>query len=272
MFVKNDKVQQDSFFDDIISQLPESRRKTALKSIEYCFHEEVFMKIDEEKFSCLYSDVASRPNSPVNHLVAALILRTLKGWTFAELFSNLDFNVLTRMALGIYDLQTEFFSPVTIFNFQNRLDLHYKKSGVNLFEEVFDQLTARQIKKYGVKTGIQRTDSFQLMSNIAKYSRLRLIIEVLRRHSRVHSKEDKDIVGELLSPYIKAASSEKYCYERNDEQLPSKLTELAEIYQKLHQILPEYLKGEHAFKVFERLYHEQFHVDDQGKIHVKEGK
>ena len=272
MFVKNDKEQQGCFFNDIISQLPEAKRKMAVNSIEHSFHEEVFLNIDEEKFSCLYSEIASRPNSPVNYLVAALILRTLKGWTFAELFTNLDFNVLTRMALGIYDFEVSTFSPVTIFNFQNRLLLHYTKSGENLFELVFNQLTVQQLKKYGVKTGIQRTDSFQLMSNISKYSRLRLIIEVLRRLCRVLSENDKELVGELLSPYTKASSSEKYCYELDDEQLPKQLSELAEIYQKLYENLPSSVKDNQAFKVFERLYHEQFHVDDQGTIHVREGK
>ena len=213
MFVKNDKLEQGSFLNDVLVQLPKAKRKLAINSIEARFHDEVYLKIDEDKFSHLYSDVASRPNTPVNYLVAALILRTLKGWTFAELFRDLDFNILTRMALGIYDLETIPFSEVTIFNFQNRLLTHFNDTDENLLETVFNQLTGHQLKKYKVKTGIQRTDSFQLMSNIAKYSRLRLIIEVLRRLCRKLSSEDKNSIGDKLDPYIKATSSDKYYHK-----------------------------------------------------------
>ena len=269
MFVKNDKLQQGCFTNDVLVQLSEAKRKTAINSIEARFHDEIFLNIDEGKFAHLYSEVASRPNTPVNYLVAALILRTLKGWTFAELFRDLDFNILTRMALGIYDLEMVPFSEVTIFNFQNRLLTHFNDSGENLFETVFDQLTDYQLKTYKVKTGIQRTDSFQLMSNIAKYSRLRLIIEVLRRLCRTLSEEDKDSIGEKLIPYIKASSSEKFCYELNDEHLPNKLIELAEIYHELHKTLPDSVKEKPEFNIFESVYHEQFRIDEQGEVHVK---
>ena len=269
MFLKNDQLQQGCFSTDVLVQLSEGQRKTATTSIESRFHDEVFLRIDEDKFAHLYSDVASRPNTPVNYLVGALILRTLKGWTFVELFRDLNFNILTRMALGIYDLKTIAFSEGTIFNFQNRLLMHYNDTGENLFETVFDQLTAYQLKTYKVKTGIQRTDSFQLMSNIAKYSRLRLIIEVLRRLCRKLSKGDKALIGEKLIPYIKASSSDKYCYELNDTNLPNELIELAEIYHELYQVLPDTAKEHLEFKLFERVYREQFRIDDQGDIHVK---
>ena len=141
MFVKNNKLRQGCFLNDVLIQLPEAKRKSAINSIEASFHAEVFLKIDEDLFAHLYSDVASRPNSPVNYLVASLILRTLKGWTFAELFRDLDFNILTRMALGIYDLEVVPFSAVTIFNFQNRLHTHFSDTGENLIATVFDQLT-----------------------------------------------------------------------------------------------------------------------------------
>lgn len=61
MFVKNDKAHQGSFFNDVISQLSEAKKKVALNSVEFCFHDEVFLKINEDDFSILYSNVVSRP-------------------------------------------------------------------------------------------------------------------------------------------------------------------------------------------------------------------
>lgn len=45
------------------------------------FAEDVFPAIDEERFACLHSDKASRPNSPVNVIVGALIIQALFGYS-----------------------------------------------------------------------------------------------------------------------------------------------------------------------------------------------
>lgn len=92
---------------------------------------------------------------------------------------------------------------------------------------------------------------------------------VLRRLCRVLSETDKKALDDLLNPYIKASSHEKYCYELNDEQVPNKLIELAKIYPPLCDKLPDTLKEKQAFKLFERVYYEQFTLDDKGKTHVK---
>ena len=39
------------------------------------FADEIFPAIDEKRFSVLYSDKASRPNTPVNVIVSALIIK-----------------------------------------------------------------------------------------------------------------------------------------------------------------------------------------------------
>lgn len=41
------------------------------------FADEIFPAIDEKRFSVLYSDKASRPNTPVNVIVSALIIKEL---------------------------------------------------------------------------------------------------------------------------------------------------------------------------------------------------
>ena len=74
-FREND-TQQLSFFSSL-SGLTE-REKTALdRSWAKVFADDIFPSIDEERFRCLYSDKASRPNSPVNVIIGALILKEL---------------------------------------------------------------------------------------------------------------------------------------------------------------------------------------------------
>lgn len=84
---------------------PKSLQKEASESEEHYFYEVIFSNIDESRFSVLYSDNASRPNSAVNCMVASLIFQYRKTWTYTELFNNLRFNILTRLALGLDDLK-----------------------------------------------------------------------------------------------------------------------------------------------------------------------
>ena len=95
-------------------------------------------------------------------------------WSYEELFNQIEFNILTKLALGLDSIEYHPFSPATIFNFQNRLTAHFCKTGENLLENVFDKLTDKQLKALKIKTDIQRTDSFAASSNIRNYSRLQL--------------------------------------------------------------------------------------------------
>jgi hypothetical protein len=53
----------------------------------------VFCRIDEEIFAPLYSEEASRPNTPVNVLVGLEVLKSGFGWSDEELCEQLGFNL-----------------------------------------------------------------------------------------------------------------------------------------------------------------------------------
>lgn len=63
--------------DDSFMTLTERERKALEKSWAKIFADEIFPAIDEERFSVLYSDKASRPNAPVNVIIGALIIKEL---------------------------------------------------------------------------------------------------------------------------------------------------------------------------------------------------
>lgn len=149
------------------------------------FYQDIFTVIDKSLFSVLFSDKKSRPNTPANQLVDAMILKHLYNWSFKELFTYLNFNILTWHALGVHCIDESIFREASIFNFQIKLTKHYQSTGVNLIEMVFCQLTRLQIQLFEVNTSTQRGDSLSVGSNIVDYSRLRLLVEVLKRLCRV---------------------------------------------------------------------------------------
>jgi len=269
MFRKNTSHLQPSLFG-IESQLPESKLKKLRKSREYSFYSLVFREINEEDFSVLYCDNSSRPNAPVNSLVASIILLYDNKWTVENLFDRIDFDLLTRTALGLDTLDQTPFCPATFFNFQNRLLSHFVATGQNLIEGVFDSLTHEQLKTLKIKTNIQRSDSFMAMSNIRNYSRTQLLIEMLLRLYRVLSDNDKAKFKELLAPYTKQSSG-KYIYRMDRDSLPHEQEKLAKLYHTLYHALKDKYKDIEVFSIFERVYTEHFTVVDE-RITIKDNK
>ena len=65
MFRENKRYQQVSLFGTLY-QLPTGVKKILDKSWAPAFRKLIFEKIDEKRYAGLYSEVASRPNFPVN--------------------------------------------------------------------------------------------------------------------------------------------------------------------------------------------------------------
>lgn len=269
MFRKNTSHLQSSLFG-IESQLSEAKLKKLKKSKEYDFYRLVFCQINEGDFSVLYSDTSSRPNAPVNSLVASIILMYRNNWTTEALFDRIDFDLLIRTALGLDTLDDTPFCPATFFNFQNRLLSHFVETGQNLIERVFDCLTQEQLKTLKIKTNIQRSDSFMAMSNIRSYSRTQLLIEMLIRLHRILSDDDKKRFNDILSPYVKQTSGH-YLYDLERQQIPHEQEKLAQLYDTLYEALKGSYKEIEVFGIFERVYTEHFTVVDE-KITIKDSK
>ena len=75
MFCKNN-LQQTSLFEPI-TQMPKYLQDILNKSWAKAFNDYIFPQINEERFSVLYSNKASRPNTPINVILGLLIWTTI---------------------------------------------------------------------------------------------------------------------------------------------------------------------------------------------------
>ena len=264
MFRKNETHRQKNIFG-FTNTLPTAVIDKAKGTEEYHFYHLIFCHIDEEIFSVLYSDEKSRPNAPINSLVGAIILQNRRGWTFDELFKQLQFNLLVRFALGLDDLETMPFCRSTLFNFQNRLSEHFTRTGENLLEHVFDRLTENQLRTLKVKTSIQRTDSTFAASNIRNYTRLQLLVETLIRTERILSKKDSKRFREHLGCYVKSSSGQ-YIYRLKASDIPHELEKIAQAYAWVRRHFKKHYKDDPVFSVFERIFNEQFTIQNGSLI------
>ena len=256
MFKENKAHLQNSLFS-FLDQLSNKKRALLMKSKESYFYNMIFCNINEKDFAVLYSETGSRPNAPINAMVSALILKELYCWSFEELFANMDFDLRARLALGLTDMDKSSFCRASLFNFQNRLLKYHLKTGINLLENIFNNFTAEQLKKLKLKTCIQRTDSTSASSNIRRYGRLQLLIEVLLRLNRVLSDSDRRLFLDKLSIYTNQ-KSEQYIYKLRSSDLPHETQKVGELYHKLYAGLKKKYSDNNVFQIFERVYKENF--------------
>ena len=250
MFKKNTAHLQEELFG-FDNYLSETKREKLRNSKEKAFYNIIFRNIDEKLFSVLYSDKKSHPNAPINTMVAFLILRSHKGLTYKEMFEQIDYDLRMRTALGLSDLEKTPFSEPTIFDFQNRINRYELKTGINLFELVFDGLTKRQLKVLKIRTDIQRSDSFLAASNIRDYSRVQLLVEVILRFHRILSDRDKKRYNELFSRYTKK-TSHKFIYDLERSELPKELEKLGLIYREILDNFKKNYGDREIYKILDR--------------------
>ncbi len=260
MFKSNAQPELFSFETDLCK----IQRELLETSKEKWFYNLILRNINENNFKTLYSQKASRPNVAVNILVSALILKELKGLSFDELMESVMFDLRFKVALGLAKIDEVPFSRGTLFNFQNRVLEYEHQTGINLIEQVFDCLTVQQIKQLSLKTDIQRTDSTMISSNIRKYSRIQLLIEVLLRLERILDDTDKQQIGEQVEAYLKTGSG-KYVYSLKPDDLPRELNKLGTVYYTVHTRINEKEKYQDTkeFINFVRVYNEHFIIVDQ---------
>ena len=100
------------------------------------------------------------------------------------MYDALCFDLQVRYSLGLWDLAVDDFELRTVYNFRKRLTQHMQRTGENLLDQAFEDVTDAQIAAFGLRTDKQRMDSTLVASNIRELSRLQLLVEVLQRVHR----------------------------------------------------------------------------------------
>lgn len=270
MFRKNRNHTQPALIS-AISDLPARQREGLEQSWAGTFYREFFCRINEDSFAVLYSDQPSRPNVPVNVLVALEALKAGFGWSDEELYEAFLYNLQVRYALGYDRLGDGEFELRTVYNFRRRLSEYNLKEGVNLLEQAFEAITDAQIVELKIRTGLQRMDSTHIASNILDASRLHLLVEGIQRLQRLLSEEEQAQWREAFAPYLKGRAGQ-YAYHVKGQEATQEHLQRAG--QTLFTLLAG-LKAKHAeqdaYQVVRRLFEENFRMSEE-TVRTKENR
>jgi hypothetical protein len=232
------------------------------------FRKEVLMRLDESIFRVLFCEDNGAPNASVRILVCMMVLKESQGWSDSQLYEQCRYNMLTRSALGLLNINDSVPVESTYYLFRNRIVAYEKEMGVNLFEQAFSRLTGGQIRDYQVSGKLLRMDSKLLGSNIAWYSRYELIHETVRKfHSgRKEYIEKRSLSSSdtaLLNSIVKE-EGKKVVYHSSKTEITSRMKELGALIYRLLAIFKKYPGDD--YDMLKKVFYQQFSVSENKEI------
>lgn len=217
MSFKTNDCQQLSL-DDSFMILTERERKALEKSWAKIFADEIFPAIDEERFSVLYSDKASRPNAPVNVIIGALIIKELFDYSDDEIVENLMLDLHLQYALHTTSFAEQPISDKTLSRFRKRCYDYETLHEVDLYRDCVKDLSHKIAKIMKLNGRIRRMDSLMIESNIRFLSRMELIYTCISKLIVYLTKNHPEKVPAQMERYADPNDYNRLFYhQRNDD-------------------------------------------------------
>ncbi len=263
MFRKSEDFLQENIFSSNNSFLTGKSLKQYSDKISWHnqFRKEVTLRIDESIFSRLYSTSTGTPNSSIRVIFAMMILKEAEGLSDEKLFENSRYNLLTRSALGLMNIDDSLPTESTYYLFRKKVNDYAKSENINLFDLAFSAITKAQSLEFDVSGKRIRMDSKLLGSNISYLSRYELIHETLSLFYKQvkYSKKIDTKTKEQLDSILQFKGN-KIVYSSTHNEIKSKIEELGIL---IYNILPLFSKSKDVrYQTLQRVFAEQYQVDD----------
>ncbi len=118
----------------------------------------------------LYSDKASRPNTPVNVIVGVLIIKELFDYSDDEMVENLMLDFRVQYALHTTSFDEQPLSDKTLSRFRKRCYEYETLCNKDFYHDFIKDLSISIAKLIGISGKVRRMDSKIIESNIRKLS------------------------------------------------------------------------------------------------------
>lgn len=162
-------------------------------------------------FSVLYSDKASKPNTPVNVTVGALIIKEFFVYSNDEMVDNLMLDFRIQYALHTTSFEEQPLSDKTLSRFRKRCYDYETLHNKDLYHDCEKDLSASIAKLMGINGKIRRMDSMMIESNIRKLSRMELIYTCMAKLAVSIDKADNSLLPDELEHYVNPNETEYGC-------------------------------------------------------------
>ena len=248
--------------DDSTFHLTKRERKALEKSWAKSFADDIFPMIDEEPFRVLYCEDNGTPNTPVNIIVGACIIKELLDLSDDEIVEGLMLDIRLQYALHTTSFEEQPLSDKSLSRFRKRCYDYYNKTGIDLIHNCIVSL-AKEIARIMKITGrTRRMDSMMIDANIKKLSRLELIYTCIANLLKRLSKEGSAEIPEELKHYAVPNDYNQVFYYAKSASYAEKCLTLLNDADTLFNLCGDRYTDWEEYVLFKRCMSEQTVVDD----------
>lgn len=266
MSFKTNSFQQITLGDSFLNA---SDRVRKIIEHSWCrdFSDIVFPAINEERFSVLYSDRKfSRPNTPVNFIVGALILKENNSLSDDELVEAICCDLRYQYALHTTHLEEQPVSDRTFSRFRERLYNYTLQTGEDLLAQEMESLTGVFKKYMSLNSGIKRMDSMMVASRCKRMSRLEIIYTTTANAVRLINRlGETELLSEGLLHYLEDEDLNKTIYYCKGEDVEPRLQKVLKEAETVLGLMSD--DSWHEFQEYQlllRVLNEQTVTDEAG--------
>jgi len=173
-----------------------------------------------------------------------------------------------RNALGLQDLGCEIFRLRTLYNFRRRVREYAEKRGVNLVEKVFEQVTDEQLETVALATGWQRMDSTQVLSNLAKMTRLELLVAVLQKVHRQLPESLRERWTKDWERYLEGRPHQ-VCYKIAAAEVEEHQVRIGQALSAVEAVLAQQAPESEVLALVQRVLEEQYERQEDGAVTLR---
>ena len=220
-FVPNRLEEQQLSLFDPLTTMTEREKKFLDRSWAKYFAEFIFPKINEIPYAVLYSDKDSRPNTPVNVQIGALLIKELTNLSDDELLESLMFDIRFQYALHTTSFAEQPLSDRTLSRFRARCAAYETEHGVDLLHETITSLSSEMAELMKIDSSLKRMDSLMVASNIKRMGRLELLYTCVANLAKEMAKNCE--IPEHLRHYTEADDRNRVIYHNHSEETSAKI-------------------------------------------------
>ena len=261
-FVTNPSQQMT--LDDSIFHLTEREKKALDNSWAKPFAEELFPMIDEEPFRVLYCEDNGSPNTPVNILIGANIIKELHDLSDDEIVEGLMLDIRLQYALHTTSFKEQPLSDKSLTRFRKRCYDYYEKTGKDLIHNCIVSLAGEIAKVMKITGRTRRMDSMMIDANIKKLSRLELIYTCIANLVKRLTKEGGTEIPEDLKHYAAPNDFNQVFYYAKSSGYAEKCLALLNDADSVFSICGDNCSEWEEYILFRRCMAEQTIVNNEG--------
>ncbi len=272
MFRKTNKEPQLDIFGNAASMLNQgaSRKFNDPDHWHNKFRQQVVDRIDEDPYKVLFDQTTGAPNASIRLLVGMMILKEAFGWSDSQLFEHCQFNLLTRSALGLVNINDALPSESTYYLLRKRIYEYRNQGGEDLLEKTFFQVTRQQVKQFEVNGRHIRMDSKLIGSNIACFSRYEIIHQTLSMFYKTLNNKARSKLSASQRQQLQSIVGEepgKTVYHSTRQEIQTRSQDLGAVIYRLLNTFTD--QGGEAHELLQRVFDEQYKVTEDYQVQLR---